>query len=254
MNALHVLTVVFLAQDPTLPSVVVQVSDGDVRELSLFIVDDDTAPHTVQLREQPQERSAALPRWPLPPTGASLSDAVDGVIITIDDAGAFAPLAPPVAEGGPRKRTTASTTLPWPPPSLPVAGPTTLRLFVPSVVDGMSTPATLHGLGFVVAGAAMAFEGPLPSGLFSWRDGEIVRSEPSVVFTTPATDACAPHVSIALEGPWTATSSIPACGLGLAVSAVSRPILAPAGGKGASKETEVHWSRSVLVMPLPAAR
>jgi hypothetical protein len=252
MIALHVLTVVFLAQDPTLPSLVVQVSDGDVRELTLFVVDDDSAPHTVQLREQPTERSAALPRWPLPPTGASLTAAVDGVIITIDDAGAFSPLTPSSPAAPTKTRSTPSTTLPWPPPSLPVAGPRTLRLFVPTVVDGTSTPATLHGQGFVIAGAAMAFEGPLPTALLTWRDGEVIRRVPEVVFTTPATDACAPHVSIALEGPWTATSSIPACALGFAVSAVSRPIVAPSAGKSQQKEPEIRWSRSVLLMPVPS--
>jgi hypothetical protein len=246
MTPLHVLSVVFLAQDPTLPSLVVQVSDGNVRELSMFIVDDDSAPVTVQLREQTATTAAALPRWPLPPTGASIMPAVDGVIITIDDVGGWVAFPPPAA--GMPKKAKLSTTLPWPPPALPVAGPNTLRLFVPAVVDGASTPATLHGQGFVVAGAAVTFEGPLSPGLFTWRDGAVVRTEPTIVTTTPATDACAPHVSIALDGPWTATASLPACALGLSVSAVSGPLLAPASGKS----DHVAWRRHVLVLSLPA--
>jgi hypothetical protein len=247
MTPLHVLSVVFLAQDPTLPSLVVQVSDGNVRELSMFIVDDDSAPVTVQLREQTSTNASALPRWPLAPTGASIMPAVDGVIITIDDVGSWGAFPP--AAAGSLKKAKVSTTLPWPPPALPVAGPNTLRLFVPAVVDGASTPATLHGQGFVVAGAAITFEGPLSPGLFTWREGNVARTEPTVVTTTPATDACAPHVSIALDGPWTATASLPACALGFSVSAVSGPILArPAGA-----DEQIAWRRHVLILPLAKA-
>jgi len=109
---------------------------------------------------------AVLPpgAWPIGPAGTSVVPAVDGVIVTIDDAGDWAAAFSPPAPDDPRptKATRVAKPSPslhaWPPPGLPVAGPRSLRLFLPAVVDGAAMSASLHlPGGAAVPGVAVAW-------------------------------------------------------------------------------------------------
>lgn len=157
------LTVVFVADDGRLPALSLElVEQSGSRSLVAALVSPTTAPEGLE-RRQPVGR-AVLPAgaWPIGPTGTSVVPAVDGVIVTIDDAGAWAAAFAPPPSAPAEKPTKATKPLPsphaWPPPSLPVAGPRALRLLLPAVVDGAPMSASLHlPGGGAVPGYAVAF-------------------------------------------------------------------------------------------------
>jgi len=156
------LTVVFIADDGRLPVLSMElVERPGARSLVAGLVPTTTAPPEGLERREGVGR-AVLPAgaWPIGPRGTSVVPAVDGVIVTIDDAGAWAAaFSPPPAEPKPAKARASSSSLhAWPPPGLPVAGPRALRLFLPAVVDGAPMSASLHlPGGAAVPGVAVAW-------------------------------------------------------------------------------------------------
>jgi hypothetical protein len=156
-----VLTVVFIADDPRLPAIALEiVEQAGSRSLVAALVSSSTVPEPLERRDAVGRAQLPAGAWPIGPTGTSVVPAVDGVIVTIDDAGSWiAAFAPPPPVELPRKTTRAPPSPhPWPPPSLPVAGPRALRLFLPAVVDGTPMSASLHGPGgLAVAGHAVAW-------------------------------------------------------------------------------------------------
>lgn len=155
------LTVIFVADDPRLPAMSLEiVEQAGSRSLVAALVSSSTVPEALERRDAVGRAQLPAGAWPIGPTGTSVVPAVDGVIVTIDDAGSWtAAFAPPPPVEAPRKATRAPPSPhPWPPPSLPVAGPRALRLFLPAVVDGTPMSASLHGPGGVaVAGHAVAW-------------------------------------------------------------------------------------------------
>jgi hypothetical protein len=236
--AVLALSILFVADDAALPSLLLQmVERPGAREVTLVMVDDDQAPLTMQLADAGGRSAMVRADWPLPPLGVGLNSAVDGVIVTIDDAGVWRPMfavaAPPVvldAKGRPVKAPKTkplASTLPWPAPSLPVAGPTALRLFVPSVVDGVVGPASLHGAdGVRIPGVAVAWRrsfADLGAVALSSVGQDVDGSPPTVLVdatATPATgnQACAPVASSVLQR-WTrSTAGAPVCAGSLVVA------------------------------------
>jgi hypothetical protein len=160
------LTVVFVADDGRLPALSLElVEQAGSRSLVAALVSPTTAPEGLERRQAVGRAVLPAGAWPIGPAGTSVVPAVDGVIVTIDDAGAwaaaFAP-PPPPPDAKPAKATKPTKPPPsphaWPPPSLPVAGPRALRLFLPAVVDGAPMSASLHlPGGAAVPGHAVAF-------------------------------------------------------------------------------------------------
>ncbi len=249
--SLIALSVLFLADDPTLPAVVLEVKEAPARQLTVFVVDDDHEPLTMQLNEGAAAGTAAgLPRWPLMPRGASLTPAVDGVILTIDDAGAwtesFAPTLPlPVAT------TKATATAkkptpkhPWPPPLLPVAGDNAMRLFLPTVVDGEAMSASLHGPGgLAIAGTAVVWQLPLSPHLITLGGADLDVSVATIVASATPAGACAPVPTLLLQTTTHVAASLPACAAGFAVSVVN-------GQRYSDTKAGDLPARGVLVMSL----
>ena len=242
------LSVLFLADDPTLPAVVVEVKESAARQLTVFVVDDDHAPVTMQLNERANPAvGARLPRWPLLPQGASLTPAVDGVVLTIDDAGSW-------TAGFATTTTTATKTSakskaptpkhPWPPPSLPVAGDNAMRLFLPAVVDSQPTSASLHGNnGLVVAGTAVVWQRPLAPQLITLAGADLDVSPATTVSVAAVEGACAPVPTLLLQRETHVVASVPACAAGFAVSVVN-------GQRYANAKAGDLPARGVLVVSL----
>jgi hypothetical protein len=148
-----VLTLLFVADDPTVPSVVVDVAeDATGRRADVVVVAPAAPAHAAHLVAPPVEGSVRLRAFPVPPAGIALAPAVDGVLVTVEDVGGWQPGAspPPLlpARKGRAKAEAASpkSTL----PKIPVADARSLRLLVPTVVDdGAAVPApvaaSLHG-------------------------------------------------------------------------------------------------------------
>ena len=241
------LSVLFLADDPTLPAVVVEVKESPARQLTLFVVDDDHPPVTMQLNERADAGAVArLPRWPLLPGGASLTPAVDGVVLTIDDAGAwtasFATAPTPTTKTTKTKAKTPKH--PWPPPTLPVAGDNALRLFLPAVVDGQPTSASLHGSGgLVVAGTAVVWQRVLAPQLITLAGADLDVTTPTVVDVVMPAGACAPVPTTLLQRETHVVASAPGCAAGFAVSVVN-------GQRFADAKAGDLPARGVLVMSL----
>lgn len=237
--AVLALSILFVADDAALPSVLVQlVEQPGARQATLAMVDDDAAPVTVEVADAGGRASLVRADWPQVPGGVSVSPAVDGVIVTFDDAGAWTPLfvavpPPPVldAKGRPAKATkpkALASTLPWPPPSLPVASPTTLRLFVPAVVDGEVGPATLHGAdGLRIPGVAVAWRqrfADTGTVAVSSVGADVDVSPPTLLVEAPAsgmsspTGPCAPLASSVLQRLTRSVVGVPVCVAGLVVA------------------------------------
>lgn len=245
------LTILFLADDPTLPAVVVEVRETPARTVTIFFVDENN-PSTVQLGDSASDAVAGSTlRWPLLPRGASLTPAVDGVILTIDDAGAwttaFQPPAPPpttTTKGKTGTAKKAASSHPWPPPSLPTATASTLRLFVPTVVDGVAGSASLHGQGFAVAGTAVAWERPLSPQLVTIAGTDVDLSAPTIAATAAPAGECAPVATIVLQPTTVSAASPPACAGGFAVSVVN-------GTRYAEKKAGDLPARGILIVAAP---
>ena len=238
--AVLALSILFVADDAALPSVLVElVEKPGARQATLLMIDDDQLPITVEVADSGGRASLVRADWPQVPGGVSVSPAVDGVIVTFDDAGAWTPLfvsAPPQpvldAKGRPAKVTkppVLASTLPWPPPSLPVAASTTLRLFVPAVVDGEVGPATLHGAdGLRVAGVALAWRqsfADVGTVAVSSVGADVDASPPTVLVEGPVSaiasltgDPCAPGASSVLQRLTRSMVGAPVCIAGLVVA------------------------------------
>lgn len=269
--AVLALSILFVADDAALPSVLLQVVERPgAREVTLVMVDDDQAPLTMQLADAGGRSAMVRADWPLPPLGVGLNAAVDGVIVTIDDAGVWRPMfavpTPPVvldAKGRPVKAPKTkplASTLPWPTPSLPVAGPTALRLFVPTVVDGVVGPASLHGAdGLRIPGVAVAWRrsiaevGPVA---LSSVGADVDGSPPTLVLdaaVTPAANGsqlCAPLASSVLQR-WTrSTAAAPVCAGSLVVARLAGTRF----GDAPARDLPAHGLLVALkALPLPAA-
>jgi hypothetical protein len=164
-----VLTVVFVADDPALPALSLEVVEqAGARTMVAAIVPPSTPPEGLERKDAVGRAVLPAGASPIGPKGTSIVPAVDGVIVTIEDAGTWAaafspPPPPPTSTTAKAVKPTKPTkpppsTHPWPPPSLPVAGPRALRLFLPAVVDGVPMSASLHAPGGVaVPGLAVAF-------------------------------------------------------------------------------------------------
>jgi hypothetical protein len=118
--------------------------------------------------------------------------------------------------------------LPWPPPSLPVAAPTTLRLFVPAVVDGEVGPATLHGAdGLRIPGVAVAWRQSFADTgtvAVSSIGADVDASPPTLLVEAPAsgtsspTGPCASLASSVLQRLTLSVVGAPVCVAGLVVA------------------------------------
>ena len=157
------LTVVFIADDARLPVLSMElVERSGARSFVAAMMPTTTAPPEGIERRDGVGREVLSPgAWPIGPAGTSVVPAVDGVIVTIDDAGtwagAFALPAPDETKQTKVARP-ASSLHAWPPPGLPVAGPRSLRMFLPAVVDGAAMSASLHlPGGAAVPGVAVAW-------------------------------------------------------------------------------------------------
>ncbi len=160
-----VLTLLFVADDPQVPSVVVDVvEDATGRRVDVVVVGAGSG-FSSSLRDGPAEGSRQLRSWPLMPRGASLTPAADGLVLTIDDAGAWQPAATtptttPTTTGTPKKAPKPPTN---PAPALPVANDRSLRLFLPSVVDERPATASLHGTRTRATGSVLILQRPAAS-------------------------------------------------------------------------------------------
>jgi len=202
------LTILFVAEDPSAPVVAVELVEAEGRRSAVVVLIGDTGPgdaaaQVVALTDSDGRAPRALSGLPLPPTGASLTPAVDGVVVTIEDVGSdwlplFAAPAPPPST--PKNKASAKpkpSPWPWPPPDIAVADARTLRLFVPAVVDGASTPASVHGVGLRAQGAAVTFTRPITTAVAATLAGVDIDATPPTLVTTPSTSTtsttlCAP--------------------------------------------------------------
>ncbi len=162
-TAALVLTLLFVPDEPRAPVVVVALQEqAHARVADVVVVPADPARGAVvaHLSGPGSDGVWGLRTLPIPPPGASLTEAVDGFVVTVDDVGVWAPTAPVVA-AGPAPRSDKKASKPAPsslaaPPGLAVASPRSLRLFVPVAQPGRPQPASLHG---VVDGALIVFPG-----------------------------------------------------------------------------------------------
>jgi hypothetical protein len=161
------LTLLFVPDEPRAPVValeIVETSEG--RTLDVVVAPAPAAdgaaipPLTAHRRSPPVDGSTRLRSLPVAPEGAAVADVVDGVLVTVDDLGRWVPAAAPAVVAAPKK---GGAPVPGPPsslpqpPALPVASAQALRVFVPTIVEGRSAPASLHGVG--ADGAPQTFAG-----------------------------------------------------------------------------------------------
>lgn len=209
------LTVLFVADDPALPVIAVDVAEaGSGRHLSAFVINDGTEFGVELGASSSPEGSRRLRDWPLLPPGASLTPAVDGVILTLDDVGLWQP-APPAEppKKAPTKKKTLSTT-----PELPVAGDRALRLFLPTILDGSLTPqaASLHGSRVHAAGVAIVVDRAVPVLALSLSGSEADGGAALVTSDVPGD--CAAIPATAVQRLTTLTSTKVTCAGALVVS------------------------------------
>jgi hypothetical protein len=144
------LTMIFVADDPRLPSLALEVAEtASSRRLIVASVPAADAPTGLVRTDAHGRDVLPLGTWPIGPSGTSLVPAVDGVIVTIDDADAFVaafrvPAPPPDTQKKKTAKAAPASPHPWPPPRLPVLGPGGLRVFLPAIVDGVPASASLH--------------------------------------------------------------------------------------------------------------
>jgi hypothetical protein len=163
-------TLLFVADDPAQPAVVVDVAEDDAGRRVDVVVVCGAAPagacandlSSSLVEKGSGEGSRRLRQWPVLPRGASVVPAVDGVVVTVDDVGPWqAPPGPPSTPPASSSSSASSSSKKAPPlppvPALPVVGERGLRVFVPVVVDGEAGPAVLYGDHTVARGTAVVF-------------------------------------------------------------------------------------------------
>ena len=154
--AVALLTILFVGSDPQAPVIAVEVAqEGSARRISWLLLgpapaapapttagDAGTvdvagavaqAPFAGVTGELSDRRGGGVLDWPQAPRGGALVAAADGLVLTIDDAGAW-------QDGLKLAQRPAQTTT-----VVPVAAPQTLRIFVVEGVDGAVSAATLQG-------------------------------------------------------------------------------------------------------------
>jgi hypothetical protein len=159
-----VVTVVFLADDPTVPAVSLSLLEAPQdRRLQVVVIDDDG--RVARMDRHDKNGRAVLPAgaFPMPPMGSSITPAVDGFIVTIEEAGDwvnwFRP--PPVDETAPptKKAKKPPPPRPYPPPQLPVAAAGTVRFFFSALEHDAPAFASIHGAdGLAVGGVAVTVD------------------------------------------------------------------------------------------------
>lgn len=236
------MTILFIADDPQAPMVVVDVvEDRRGRSVDVFVVP-PTGPALsasllsapIDAPERPTQR-----RWPLLPTGAALTPALDGAILTFDDIGLWEePLPPPptsmdhnaapekTGKTRPAAKAKASSTVPSNvAPDLRVASATTLRLYVSAIVDEQTAsltsspvpvPASLHGSHTRLAGTALVLTRPLPVVALSMAEGEADAGPALIAAFTPGD--CAPVPTRIVQALSTLSATTTSCTQRLAVS------------------------------------
>jgi hypothetical protein len=235
-----VLTLLFVADDPAVPSVVVDVAeDATGRRADVVVVASAAPAHAAHLVAPPVEGSARLRAFPVPPSGIALAPAVDGVLVTVEDVGAWQPELPPPpvlpARKGRAKAEPAPSASPL--PKIPVADVRSLRLLVPIVVDdGAAVPvpvaASLHGSRGAWPGRALVVTRRHPVLALSVAasprtDGNLVVADGSVpVIADEAPGLCAPIPRRVLQRVTHLDGSATACSGALIVAPASGTRLA----------------------------
>ena len=128
------LTILFVAEDPDVGAVVVEVvEDGAGRHADVVVVRAGVGV-SASINGPRAEGSRRLRDWPLPPPGASFTPAVDGLVISFDEVGDWQ-LPLPSANGAPdpkAKKPTRSRSC-WPIPSRSRPTDSSSRPTMPSV-------------------------------------------------------------------------------------------------------------------------
>ncbi|MDP2343944.1 MAG: hypothetical protein Q8O67_23505 [Deltaproteobacteria bacterium] len=219
------LTILFVADDPQAPMVVIDViEDGSSRSVDVVVVPRDRAPISASLASGPAETAQKLLRtWPLLPTGSALTPAADGAILTIDDIGLWEdPAVPPPVKPAKAKVTT------WKPsmtaPDLRVASPVSLRLFLPAILDQLPpststpapVPASLHGSHTRLSGTALVVRKATPVLALSLANNEADGGAALVATSLPG--SCAPIPSRVVQPLTSLSSTSTTCTRNLGVS------------------------------------
>ncbi len=206
-------TVLFVADDPQGPVVVIDViEDQSGRAVDVVVVPRDRPALSASVRSGPSETPRRSRTLPLLPTGAALTPAVDGAILTIDDIGLW---EDPVTASTTNAKARGGALIA---PDLRVASPRTLRLFLPAIIDASSTPvpASLHGSHTRLAGTALVLRQPLPVVALSVAKGEADGGSALVATTLPGECALVPSQVVQTLTSLSATSTT--CTQHLAVS------------------------------------
>jgi hypothetical protein len=161
------LTLLFVPDEPRAPVVALEIVEtSEARTLDVVVqpapgADGASVPALTAHRQSPPvDGSTTLRTLPVAPEGAAVVDVVDGVLVTVDEFARWAPAAAPAVVAAPKQGASPApgppSSLPQP-PALPVASAQALRVFVPTIVEGRSAPASLHGVG--ADGAPQTFAG-----------------------------------------------------------------------------------------------
>jgi hypothetical protein len=185
-------TLLFVPDEPRAPAVVVDVreaADGRTADVVVVPAPPNGTPWVGRWTAPPLAAPTTLRTLPVAPPGVVVVEAVDGVLVTIDDAAREHLVAPPVpsasAAPAPGRKAGGSRSEPSlpslvAPPDLPIAAAPTLRIFVPTVVLGRPQPASIHGMTggtrVVVAGQALVHDGTRPAMALSVADVDDGRS------------------------------------------------------------------------------
>lgn len=208
------LTILFVADDGSGAVVVEVVEDGAGRHADVVVVR-GAAGTSASLNGPRVDGSRRLRDWPLPPPGASFTPAVDGLVVTIDDAGDWQPAA---AAPDPKAKKPPSSA----PPELPVASERALRLFLPTIVDEKPAPASLHGSHTRLSGQAVVVQRRLPVLALSVSSGEADGGAALVADdAAPVAGSCAAVPGAVVQPLTRLTSTAVTCAGPLAVSAAT---------------------------------
>ncbi len=248
-----VVTVVFLADDPTVPAVSLSMLEAPRdRRLQVVVVDDDG--RVTRMERHDRNGRAVLPAgaFPMAPVGSSVTPAVDGFIVTIEEAGDWISWFRPVEVETTTKRVKKpASKAPYPPPQLPVAAPGTVRFFFSALEKGEPAFASVHGAdGIAVGGAAVAVDVGAVSAVTIDAAGTVDGSD--AVVSANVVDACVPQSAIVTQSTTTSTVGGGVCGP-LSVFRLDGTRLV---GKG--KETPAWgllvwpWQPAVTPPPAPA--
>ena len=239
-------TVLFIADDPSLSMVVIDVKeDSSGRAVDVVVVPRDRPALVAHVQAGPAETppgARTLRTWPLLPPGASLNPAGDGAILTVDDVGLWEDPTPPPAPKGAKPPKPSMV-----PPDLRVASPTTLRLYLPAITDdpsssSSSSPASLHGSHTRVAGTALIVRRPTAVLALSTSNGEADGGPALITASTPG--ACAPIPTRVVQTLTSLTSTSTTCTGSLAISRAT-------GKRYGDKPDKDAEAAGVVVVRLP---